>query len=237
MAQAVEAAENARRSLVADVAHELRTPLSVLQANLQAMLDGIYPLEQQEIERLMDQTVVLNRLVNDLHQLSMAESKQTRLDRRTVDVVALITTSVQKFRAVAEAQGVELNCTVSASHLEYSLDPVRFEQVLNNLIQNAIVHTPAGGQVSVKLTRDDGAIQIAVKDTGSGIPVEHLPHIFDRFYRVDASRARATGGSGLGLAIVRALVDLHGGTVNAYSLGIPGKGTTFTVTLPAKATG
>jgi signal transduction histidine kinase len=232
MAAALQQAETQRRNLTADVAHELRTPLTVLRANLQALLDGVYPLTQEEIQSLMDQTDLLSRLVNDLHELAQAEARQLHINRQPVDLRQVVESAAQPFETMAENHQVRLICAVPPEPLVVAGDANRLQQVVNNLLQNALVHTPGGGEIEIRLAPVDGSARITVRDTGSGIAPEHLPHVFDRFYRADRSRARATGGAGLGLTIVKAIVELHGGSVRASSDGIPGHGSTFTITLP-----
>lgn len=232
MAHDLEQAETLRRNLVADVAHELRTPLTVLQANLQALLDDIYPLEKAEIEKLLDQTALLNRLVDELRELSQAEARQLRLQLTTVDMHDLIAQVVETFQSTAKTQGIDIRAHLPGEDMLLQGDRGRLQQVLNNLIQNAITHTPAPGTISIRLSRHEYGIQIAVQDSGDGIPAEHLAHVFDRFYRVDRSRSRETGGTGLGLAIARAIVELHGGKISVESAGQPGSGATFTILLP-----
>jgi signal transduction histidine kinase len=232
MAAALQQAETQRRNLTADVAHELRTPLTVLRANLQALLDGVYPLTQEEIQSLMHQTDLLNRLVNDLHELAQAEARQLHINRQPVDLRQVVESAAQPFETMTENHQVRLICVVPPEPLIVAGDANRLQQVVNNLLQNALTHTPDGGEIEIRLDPVDGSAQIAVRDSGSGIAPEHLPHVFDRFYRADRSRTRATGGAGLGLTIVKAIVELHGGVVRASSDGIPGRGSTFIITLP-----
>jgi two-component system OmpR family sensor kinase/two-component system sensor histidine kinase BaeS len=232
MADELEGAERLRRGMLADVAHELRTPLTVLQANLQAILDDVYPLNKDEIGALAEQVELLRRLVNDLHLLAQAESKQLPLDMQPVELNGLITRSLDNFDAVAQAHRVTLHAELPPATVRVSGDADRLTQVLNNLIQNALTHTPDGGAVTVSLRQTDTRAEISVQDTGGGIPKDAQAHIFDRFYRVEAARDRASGGAGLGLAIVKVIVELHHGTVTVSSDGAAGKGTLFTVSLP-----
>lgn len=231
-ADALERAEILRRKLVTDIAHEFRTPLTVLEANLQAMLDGIYPLNRNEIERLQEQTSLLHRLIDDLRELVLAESGQLRLALDQVDVNTLVRSQVDHFSAIAEAQGITLRNISPAIPLKVVADRSRLMQVCNNLLHNALVHTPAQGCITVSTWRaaDDACIE--VRDTGAGIPAEQLGYIFERFYRVDDSRSRTTGGAGLGLAIVKVLVEMHNGSVSVSSTGKHGEGTAFLVRLP-----
>jgi signal transduction histidine kinase len=232
MASDLERAETLRRNLLADVAHELRTPLTVLQGNLQALIDDVYPLEKNEITRLMGQTETLARLVNDLRELAQAEAHQLPLNVSTIDLAALICITAEGFRAMASERQIVLSIETPNAPVSVVAEAGRIQQVISNLIDNALKHTPAGGGISIALTNELDSTLITVSDSGSGIAADHLPHIFDRFYRADRSRSRDTGGSGLGLAIAKAFVELHGGTIKAESAGVPGKGTTFTVRLP-----
>ncbi len=238
MAAALEQAETLRRNLIADVAHELRTPLSVLQGNLRAILDDVYPLDKTEVANLYDQTRLLSRLVNDLHELAQAEAGQLQLRLQPTDISSLVHKAAAAFGPVAEARGVTLNCETSPDLPLALADSARLTQVLHNLLTNALHFTPAGGTISLsagqngKLNGHSSSLWLAVQDTGEGILPEHLPHVFDRFYRADPARSRATGGSGLGLAIARAIVEAHGGDVSVASDGVPGRGSVFTVHLP-----
>ena len=231
MATDLEKAETLRRNLVADVAHELRTPLTVLQGNLRAILDDVYPLSKTEVAALYDQTRVLSQLVTDLHELSQAEANKLPLKKRRLDVAQMLENLEAIFTPVAEAQDVSLTLEVTTA-LPVFGDETRLKQVLTNLVKNALNHTPSGGVITLKAQRDDDNILIDVADTGSGIDGEHLPYIFDRFYRADRSRSRDKGGAGVGLAISKAIIDSHHGQISAKSEGIPGKGTTITVQLP-----
>ena len=232
MAADLETAETLRQHLLADVAHELRTPLTVLQGNLRAILDDVYPLDKEEIARLYDQTRHLHRLINDLHELAQAEAGRLPLALADVDLATLTADAVDAFAPIAEAREVRLDSQVTGQPLHVRGDPARLVQILQNLLANALRHTPAGGTVTVSARRVSAAVEIVVQDTGEGIDPAHLPFVFDRFYRADSARSRDAGGAGLGLAIVRALVEAHGGTVGAASNG-PDHGSTFTVALPA----
>ncbi len=238
MAAALEQAETLRRNLVADVAHELRTPLSVLQGNLRAILDDVYPLNKTEVARLYDQTRLLSRLVNDLHELAQAEARQLLLNPQPTDLADLVHSTVTTFAPVAETRGVTLEAQVPPDLPSVLADSARLAQVLHNLLANALYHTSAGGTIWLRAgcdaagTGQPAHLWLAVQDSGEGIPPEHLPHVFERFYRADPARSRTTGGAGLGLAIVRAIVEAHGGQISAASDGMPGHGSTFTVRLP-----
>lgn len=231
MAADLQTAEQLRQHMLADVAHELRTPLTVLQGNLRAILDDVYALDKEEIARLYDQTRHLHRLVNDLHELAQAEAGQLPLTLTCVDLAALAAEAVDVFAPIAEMEEVTLALHAPDAPLRVQGDRSRLMQVLQNLLANALRHTPAGGSVVVAVRREGDAVRLTVQDSGDGIDPEHLPHIFDRFYRTDRARDRDAGGAGLGLAIVRALVEAHGGNVYASSKG-RGGGSRFTVVFP-----
>ena len=231
MAAELQKAETLRRNLVADIAHELRTPLTVIQGNLQAILDGVYPLEKPEIALIYDETVVLNRLIQDLRQLAQAEAGQLNLNLQPTDAGALVAGVVTSFAEQAAAHSVRLVTELPADLPPVLADPDRLRQVLSNLLSNAMRHTPAGGGVWVAAETGSEAIRFAVIDTGAGIPADQLPHVFDRFWRAEPSRSRDQGGSGLGLAIVKQLVEAQGGKVGVESE--VGRGSTFWFTLPA----
>ncbi len=231
MAASLAEAETLRRNLIADVSHELRTPLTIIQGNIQAILEGVYPLEMAQMAGLYDETRLLTRLVDDLHDLALADAGQLRLERTPVNVSDLARTAIGQFDPVAEAAGVKLTLETIEDLTEVLGDADRLAQVLRNLLSNAIRHTPAGGQVVMRVGHSGEQVTIQVADTGSGIAPEDLPHVFDRFYRGDKSRSRRGGGAGLGLAITRQLVTAHGGRIEVAST--PGLGTSFVITLPA----
>lgn len=234
MAATLELAEQLRRNLLADVAHELRTPLSILQGNLRAILDEVYPLNQAEMARLYEHTRFLSRLVNDLHELAQAEARQLPLHRQETSLAQLVKTTAESFRPGADEKDVTLDVVLPDDSPSLQVDPARLTQVLQNLLANALRHTPAGGKITLQLETGPEAVHLAVADTGEGIPAEYLPHIFDRFYRTDPARSRDRGGAGLGLAIARAIIEAHDGRITATSSGIPGQGSIFTIQLPAQ---
>jgi two-component system OmpR family sensor kinase/two-component system sensor histidine kinase BaeS len=224
MAESLSRVEAQRRQMVADVAHELRTPLSVMQANLEAMQDGILPLDAGEIASLHEETVLLSRLVADLHLLSLAEAGQLKLERVKIEPGELVRKSTERLYQRAQERGVEINVKPSPPLPPVSADAGRINQGMVNLVSNALRYTDPGGKITVRVeTPPEAAVRsvpevlVSVTDTGCGIPESDLPHIFDRFYRADKSRTRASGGSGLGLAIVKYIVEAHGGRVWAES--------------------
>lgn len=242
MADHLQSAERLRREMTADIAHELRNPLTVLQSNLEAVMDGVLPRTDETLQPLLDQTQLLIRLVEDLRTLALAEAGQLDLKREPTDAVALVQSVIARFRPPAEAKHITLQVEAPSDLPVVTLDPQRIEQVLSNLLSNALRHTPEEGAVRVQLavTRErqtpsasaEQRLQLTVTDTGPGIPPDSLPHIFERFYRVERSRSRADGGTGLGLAIARQLVEAHGGRIWAMSEGAVGKGATVSISLP-----
>lgn len=225
MATRLEVDAAQRRALFADVAHELRTPLSVVRGNVEGMLDGVYPRDDERLETLLDETAVMTRLLEDLRTLSLAESGGLRLHKEPTEVAGLVDDLLTAFEPRAAEAGISLTAEVGAMPA-VALDPVRIRQTLENLLANALRHTPRGGKVWLEARRQGATVCFAVADTGEGIPPEHLPHVFDRFWK-----SADSGGSGLGLAIARGLVEAHGGQIRAES--VPGRGTTVRFDLPA----
>jgi signal transduction histidine kinase len=229
MADSVAHAERLRRTMLGDVAHDLRTPLTNIRGYLEAIQDGVVRLSPPVLRVLQDETLLLTRLVDDLQDLAQAEAGQVALECLPVDVVQTLEQAAAIVAPQAQARGVSINVEAPNALPPALADAGRVGQVLRNLLQNAITYTPDGGQVTLR-ARASECITVEVADTGAGIPPEHLPSVFERFYRVDPSRSRATGGSGLGLAIVRQLVEQQGGHVSVES--IVGAGSTFRFTLP-----
>lgn len=230
MAETLQRYAAERQNMIADIAHELRTPLSVIQSDLEAMLDGVLPASPEELTSLHQETLLLNRLITDLRTLSLAEAGQLRLEKQAVDAGALIHQVVERMRLRAEEKNIRLETAVTDGLGAIQADPARLTQVMTNLVDNALRYTPAGTRVTLAARSTPGGIELAVSDTGPGIPAEDLPHVFDRFWRAEKSRNRASGGSGLGLAIVKQLVEAHGGQVRVESQ--PGAGTQFRIQLP-----
>jgi two-component system sensor histidine kinase BaeS len=217
-----------RQALLADVTHELRTPLTVVAGGLEAMLDGVHPMDEGHIAPLLAETAVIDRLLDDLRTLSLAQAGALALHREPVDLAALAREVAAAHAPQAVAAGVSLSAA-DAVPLVTSVDPVRVREILGNLVGNALRHTPAGGSVTIEVSEVGGDALLAVRDTGEGIPGEDVARVFDRFHR----RADS-GGSGLGLAIVRDLAAAHGGSVEVSSDGVPGRGSTFRVRLPLR---
>lgn len=231
MTSALEKADDLRNNMLADIAHELRTPLTVIQGNLRAILDDVYDLDKVEVARLYDQTRQLSRLVDDLHDLALLEAKEFSLNLSTQNLKDVIQDVVGIYQPIFDDQAINLETNLLEETLSVQGDCARITQSLNNLLNNALRHTPEGGKVTIELRGGNGWAVIAVKDNGTGIDQGHLPFVFDRFYRVDPDRNRTTGGSGLGLAITQALVEAHGGEVTAASDG-KDQGSEFTIRLP-----
>jgi two-component system OmpR family sensor kinase/two-component system sensor histidine kinase BaeS len=229
MTTALSESERQRQNMVADVAHELRTPLSVIQGNLRAILDDVYELDKAEISRLYDESRLLSRLVDDLRELALADAGQLRLRQRPTDLAPVIEESVANLSLGAEAREVSLSASLPEGLPAVQADPDRVSQVLRNLLANALLYTPAGGSVIVSATSADGMVEIAVADTGIGIDPRDLPHIFERFWRADPARVRM-GSTGLGLSIAQSLIEAQGGRIWAESE--PGLGSTFRFNLP-----
>lgn len=231
MAEALEQTDRRRLELIGNVAHELRTPLSSIRGTLEGLVDGVLPPDPATFLGIQHEVARLQRLVQDLEELSRAEAGQIPLNRRTVRAVELVSAAVGRLQSQFADKGVALGVDVLANLPAAWADPGRITQVLLNLLGNALQFTPPGGQVVVRAWQEDQSLLIAVQDSGIGIDPEHLPHIFERFYRVDKSRSRAGGGSGSGLTISRHLVEAHGGRFWATSPGA-GQGSTFTFSLP-----
>jgi len=233
MAAELERAEKLKRDMVADCAHELRSPLTNLRGYLEAIGDGLLKPDHETVQALEKQVGALSHLVDELRDLTLAESGQLELKRQPEDVARIIEQEVKAVQGTAAAAGILLKADVPHSLPPANIDHLRIAQVLRNLLDNAIAHTPGGGSIIVSASEQGNLLAVKVADTGEGIPADDIPFIFERFYRVDKSRARATGGSGLGLTIAKRLVESHGGTIEVHSE--PGKGSVFTFTLPIAA--
>ena len=232
MAVRLGSVERTRRRLLADLGHEMRTPVATLEAYLEALEDGVATLDAGTAELLRSQTRRLARLSEDISTVSRAEEGQVRLDMHAVQPGVVVAVATNAAAEAYEAKNVRLVSDIAPGLPELSLDPERIGQVLGNLLDNALRHTPASGMVTISaaISRARG-VALSVADTGDGIPAEHLPHVFERFYRVDTARDRTHGGSGIGLAIAKALVEAHGGQLSVTSPGT-GHGSTFLILLP-----
>ncbi|TDE08214.1 ATP-binding protein [Jiangella asiatica] len=232
MASAIEENERQRKAMVSDIAHELRTPLANVRGYLEAAEDGVVPLDRELVSSLLEESSLLQRLIDDLQDLALADAGMLRLHPEETDVAHLA-------RQVAAAHGAsaaaaELSLTVEAADcVVVDADPTRLRQALGNLVSNAVQYSGPGARVRVRVSRTGDDVVLAVTDDGPGIAAEHLDRLFDRFYRTDTSRTRSTGGSGLGLSITKHLVEAHGGTVAVDST--EGSGSTFTIRLPVRA--
>ena len=233
MALELESAETRRRRLTADIAHELRTPLTNIRGYLEAIKDGVVEPEDQTIDTLHQETLHLSRLVEDLRILAVADAGALKLDKHADRVETVVQNVVRAFKPRAIESSIEIVCEIPEVVPLVDIDRTRMTQVVHNLVENAIAHSPAHAEVGVRIAVTDDAkhVRISITDQGDGIPDEEIDHIFDQFYRVDASRARSTGGAGLGLTIAKRLVEAHDGHINADS--VPNQGSTFTIALPS----
>ena len=231
MAAGLEEAERRRRSLTADIAHELRTPASNIQGYMEAIKDGVFQPTPETMDTIHEQAILLSRLVEDLRLLAQVDGGELQLQRTQTRLEELVQSCVDALRPRAEAKGVALGVDVAETLPELDLDAARIAQAAGNLLDNAVIHTPEGGSVRVSAQGSAGAVEVQVADTGPGIAPGDLQRVFDRFYRADPSRSRSTGGTGLGLTIARRLVEAHGGTIEAESAA--GQGSRFIIRLPA----
>lgn len=226
MSARLKAMDEQRRSFLADVTHELRTPLSVIRGQAEAIADGVYPADSAHLAPILDATATLDRLVEDLRTLVLTDSGNLGLHKEPTDIGGLVHDTVESFRAQAEGAGISLTTDIADKVPMIEVDPARIRQVIGNLLSNAIVHTPSGGSIKVAAGASAEHVEITVTDTGEGIPADLLPHVFERFVKGQNSR-----GSGLGLAIAHEIVSAHGGSISVRS-NQPA-GSTFTVSLPA----
>lgn len=230
MAEELHEQKRLQDNMMTDVAHELRSPVSNLQLQLEGIKEDIMEPTSDRIESLYQETMSLNHLVDDLRDLSRAEAGQLQLDCRLIALQDITTKVIHSLQPRISEKSINLQVIMDNS-LTIKGDPERLRQVLRNLLENAVVHTPEEGQITLSAHKKEQDIEIQVSDSGEGIPEEDLPFVFDRFYRVDKSRDRGKGGSGLGLTIVKQIIEAHGGDIQVEST--PGEGTTFTFQLPS----
>lgn len=221
--------ETIRQTMTADIAHELRTPVTIIQGNLEAILDGVYQPTPETIAPIYEETLHLGRLIDDLRDLALAEAGELRLNKEPTDLVALVNQVTEMVSSSLE-WGPKLHVKVDHSLPKVTLDPKRIRQVMANILSNAVRHTPATGEIWVEILQEGGEIELRVTDSGPGIPPEDLPHLFERFYRGDQARSRSGGGSGLGLAIAKQWVEAHGGRI--WAENSEQTGARFVVRLP-----
>ncbi len=233
MAADLEKNERLRKNMVADVAHELRTPLSNVAGYLEAIRDNVIPADQATIASLSEEVDLLTRLVSDLQELTLADSGELKLNRQSEDILQLIEQSIKAQQLKAREKELELTAVLPETLPPVYIDYYRVSEVLRNLVANAITHTAAGGRIEIVAEQEGDFVKVSVRDNGEGIPAEDQPKMFERFYRVDKSRARTGGGSGLGLTISKRLIEAHGGKIGLQSE--QGKGSTFYFTLPVDA--
>ena len=231
MADELENAEKLRLNIFADVSHELRTPLTGLEGSLRASLDQVYEIDEKHIANMVVQTQHLIHLVEDLRLLAQAEARKLPLKPEAVEVNQLVQDTVEMFSVQAEESDITIDAILPASTITIQADANRLRQVLHNLISNALRHTGDNGRIQITMVQDKNQVLFSVQDNGEGIAAEHLPRVFDRFYRTDKARSRDKGGTGLGLAITKALVEAHNGRIEVMSDGI-GLGSTFRFSIP-----
>jgi signal transduction histidine kinase len=215
MADTLDRNDRERREMLADIAHELRTPLTVIRGRLEGILDGVYHADDAHIAQVLEETYLLERLVDDLRLLTLAESRQLHFDLKPVDLGELAERAVSLFEAETAEHDISLSLIVEPGLSLVQADPQRVEQVIGNLLSNAVRYVPDGGRVDVRVANQQGCIEFTISDNGPGISEADLPHIFDRFWRGEGSRTRSAGGAGLGLTIARQLIEAQGGSIFA----------------------
>ena len=218
MADAMERNDRERREMLADIAHELRTPLTILRGRLEGIMDGVYPADEEHVGPALEGAYMLERLVEDLRLLTLAESRQLPFEKQPLDLNELARHVINMFQAQADENKIQLSLQSDGTDLKIMLDPGRTEQVMGNLVNNALTFVSPGGRVWIEIHRENEHVSISVSDDGPGVPEQDLPYIFNRFWRGDKSRARSSGGAGLGLAIARQLVEAQGGSISARNI-------------------
>jgi signal transduction histidine kinase len=231
MSEELELLEQSRRDLVANVSHELKTPIAAIRGHLENLSDGVEQPDPATLGVMLAQVERLGRLVDQLLDLSRLESGEVPLRIETLPLQPLVDDLISEIDVALSGRGVRVRNDVPADLPALSADRERVHQVLFNLVDNAVRFTPDGGSVTISARRRNGSVEVAVADTGAGIAAEHLPRLFERFYRADAARTRGEGGTGIGLAIARSVVEAHGGRISAESQ--PGHGSVFTFDLPS----
>lgn len=234
MSETLEVNTKLRQQLLANIAHELKTPLAVIQGHLEGMVDGVIETSKEQLSSLHDEAIRLNRIINDLRDLSLAEVHQLALEKQLADINQIVNRAVTMLKPLADDKGIDITCTLTTSLPKTAVDVDRMSQVFYNILVNAIRYSPDQGRIVVAtvLTETENRqwTMVSVTDSGPGIAPEDMPYLFDHFYRGDKSRDRKSGGSGLGLAIVKQLVENHGGKVTVDST--LGSGSVFQVLLP-----
>lgn len=218
MASSLERSDHQRRDMLADIAHELRTPLSVIRGRLEGIIDGIYTADSGQVSLALQQTYLLERLVDDLRLLTLAETRQLHFEKKTVNLNQLAQHTLELFSAEAREKNIALSLESASENIKVEVDPQRVEQVIGNLIGNSLRYTPSGSKVWLTLNETDGHVELCVNDNGGGVAEQNLPFLFDRFWRKDKSRSRTAGGTGLGLAITKQFIEAQGGTIEARNL-------------------
>ncbi len=230
MASALERNDTERRNMLADIAHELRTPLTIMRGSVEGILDGVYPLTEEQVAQVLQEVYILDHLVEDLRLLTLAETRQLPLNLQPVHLGDIAQNTLRLFEAEAAEKQMILRGNIPQDLPLVDADPHRIEQVIANLLSNALRYSPeVTGQITLSLEQTPNGIKLIVSDNGPGIPASDLPHLFDRFWRGDKSRARSSGGAGLGLAITKQLIAMHGGDIGVES--VLGEGSTFWFTL------
>jgi len=232
MADTLERNDRERRDMLADIAHELRTPLTVIRGRLEGVLDGVYTPDDAHVAQVLEETYLLERLVDDLRLLTLAESRQLHFDLKTVDLGGLAEQAVSLFEAEVAEHNIALTLTVETGLGPVQADPQRVEQVIGNLLSNAVRYVPDGGHVEVRVANGEAGVELTIADNGPGIPEADLPHLFDRFWRGERSRSRSEGGAGLGLTIARQLIEAQNGSI--YARNLPEGGLLVGFRLPVK---
>ena len=230
MADSLEKAEMLRKNMVADVAHELRTPITHIRGQLEAIGDGLIKPDERTFSSIYEESILLSRLIDDLQDLTLAEAGKLKMVRQSEDITQLIEQTALNIHPITKAHGLTVNIDLVNQLPPCDIDSQRIGQVMRILLDNAVAHTNKGGKIDITAEHKDNFVEVSISDTGEGIPESDLPYIFERFYRVDKSRARATGGQGLGLTIARRLVEAHGGNIEVQSE--QGKGSRFAFTIP-----